>query len=78
MLDTAHAIVILGAGLAAGGAAVGAGIGDGLLMGRTIEGISRQPEAKSFLQGTMFVYFGLVEAMPIIALVLAFLMFFHS
>ncbi|MDA8344343.1 MAG: F0F1 ATP synthase subunit C [Thermaerobacter sp.] len=74
MITTAQAIALLGAGLAAGGAAIGAGIGDGLLMGRTMEGIARQPEAKSFLQGTMFVYFGLVEAMPIIALVLAFIM----
>lgn len=75
-VDLSHAIMVLGAGVAAAGAAIGAGIGDGVLMGRTIEGIARQPEAKSQLQGTMFVYFGLVEAMPIIALVLAFLMFF--
>lgn len=74
MTLTSHAIALIGVGLAAAGAAIGAGIGDGLLFGRTMEGIARQPEAKSFLMGTAWVYFALVEAMPVIALVLAFMM----
>lgn len=76
-LDTAHALAMVGAGLAVGGAAVGAGIGDGLVTGKTIEGIARQPEARGRLMGTMFVFVGLIEALPVIALVLAFLMFFR-
>lgn len=78
MLDTPHALALVGAGLAAAGAAVGAGVGDGLLMGRTIEGIARQPEAASTLMGRMFLFYGLVEALPVIALVISFLLLFHS
>jgi len=68
---------MVGAGLAVGGAALGAAIGDGLVTGKTIEGIARQPEARGRLMGTVFVFVGLIEALPVIALVLAFLMFFR-
>ncbi len=67
---------ILAAAIAVGLAAVGAGIGNGLIVGRTIEGIARQPELKGQLQGTMFIGIGLVEAMPIIAVVIALLAMF--
>ncbi len=77
MLDAQHATVILGAGIAAGGAAIGAGIGDGILFGKTIEGIARQPEARGQLFGNMFLFLGLIEAVPIIAVVVAFMMYFH-
>jgi F-type H+-transporting ATPase subunit c len=77
-LDTAHALAMVGAGLAFGGAAVGAAIGDGVLMGRTIEGIARQPEARGLLFGQTIVFYGLVEALPVIALVFGLLMFFRS
>lgn len=67
---------ILAAAIAVGLAAVGGGIGAGLIVGRTIEGISRQPELKSELQATMFLGIGLVEAMPIIAVVISLLAMF--
>ena len=53
--------------------ALGAGIGNGLIVGRTIEGMARQPEARGMLQTTMFVGVALVEALPIIAVVIAFI-----
>ncbi|ASK62084.1 F0F1 ATP synthase subunit C [Virgibacillus phasianinus] len=62
---------VLAAAIAVGLAAVGAGIGNGLIVGRTVEGIARQPELKNQLQTTMFIGVGLVEAMPIIAVVIA-------
>ncbi|MFA7503041.1 MAG: F0F1 ATP synthase subunit C [Anaerovoracaceae bacterium] len=65
---------LLGAGLAVGLAALGAGIGNGLVIGRTIEGIARQPEARGVLQTTMFIGVGLIEALPIIAVVIAFML----
>lgn len=68
------AAAALGAGLAAGIAAAGAGIGIGLVAGRTVEGIARQPEAKGSLQVTMFIAIGLIEAMPVIAIVIAFIL----
>lgn len=64
---------LLAAAIAIGLAALGAGIGNGLIISRTVEGIARQPELRSQLQTTMFIGVGLVEAVPIIAVVIAFL-----
>jgi F-type H+-transporting ATPase subunit c len=61
------------AGIVFGLGALGAGIGNGLIFSKTVEGISRQPELRGTLTATAFVGVGLVEAMPIIALVLAFM-----
>ncbi|GAA0468665.1 F-type H+-transporting ATPase subunit c [Alkalibacillus filiformis] len=63
----------LAAALAVGLAALGAGIGNGLIVSRTVEGISRQPELRGALQTTMFIGVALVEAVPIIAVVIAFM-----
>ncbi|MGD9677951.1 MAG: F0F1 ATP synthase subunit C [Vulcanibacillus sp.] len=65
---------LIGAGIAVGLAALGAGIGNGLVISRTIEGIARQPEARGILQTTMFIGVGLIEALPIIAVVIAFML----
>ncbi|PWK16269.1 F0F1 ATP synthase subunit C [Tumebacillus permanentifrigoris] len=62
-------------GLLLGLAAVGAGIGNGLVVGRTIEGIARQPEAKGMLQTQMFIGLGLVEALPVIAVAFGLILF---
>lgn len=64
----------LGTISSAGLGALGAGIGNGLIVGRALEGISRQPELRGTLQTTMFIGVGLVEAMPVVALVLAFIL----
>ena len=66
----------LAAAIAIGLGALGAGIGNGLIVGRTIEGISRQPELRGTLQTTMFIGVGLVEALPVISLVFALLFTF--
>ncbi|MGM0756109.1 F0F1 ATP synthase subunit C [Bacillus pumilus] len=67
---------ILAAAIAIGLAALGAGIGNGLIVSRTVEGIARQPEAGRELRTVMFIGVALVEAVPIIAVVIAFLAFF--
>lgn len=66
----------LAAAIAVGLAALGAGVGNGLIVSRTVEGIARQPELKNQLQTTMFIGVGLVEAVPIIAVVIAFISLF--
>ena len=66
---------LIAAAIAVGLGALGAGIGNGLIVGRTIEGIARQPEARGMLQTTMFVGIALVEALPIIAVVIAFIVY---
>jgi len=66
----------LAAAIAVGLGALGAGIGNGLIVGRAIEGISRQPELRGTLMTTMFIGIGIVEALPVISLVFALLFVF--
>ncbi|MGM8211409.1 F0F1 ATP synthase subunit C [Virgibacillus sp. W0430] len=61
----------LAAAIAVGLGALGAGIGNGLIVSRTVEGIARQPELRGQLQTTMFIGVALVEAVPIIGVVIA-------
>ena len=72
------AAALIGAGITAGLAAVGAGLGDGLVTSRFIEGITRQPEAKSTLFTNTLISVGLIEAMAIIAIVVAFIMLYAN
>jgi len=67
-------LVAIGTALAVGLAAIGAGVGDGMVTGKTVESIARQPEARGVLQTTMFISVGLIEALPIIAVVIAFML----
>lgn len=65
----------LAAAIAVGLGALGAGLGNGMIISRTVEGISRQPELRGTLQTTMFIGVGIVEVVPLIGVVLAFLMY---
>ncbi len=67
------AMALLAAAIAIGLGAFGAALGNGLVVSRTVESIARQPEAKGTLQTTMFIGVGIIEAIPIITVVLAFL-----
>ena len=66
---------LIAAAIAIGLSALGAGIGNGLIVSRTVEGVARQPEARGQLMGIMFIGVGLVEALPIIGVVIAFMTF---
>ncbi|HDJ7345478.1 TPA: F0F1 ATP synthase subunit C [Staphylococcus aureus] len=66
---------LIAAAIAIGLSALGAGIGNGLIVSRTVEGAARQPEARGQLMGIMFIGVGLVEALPIIGVVIAFMTF---
>lgn len=68
------AAAALGTALAVGLGALGAGIGDGLVTGKTVESIARQPELRGSLLTTMFISVGLIEALPIIGVVIAFIL----
>jgi F-type H+-transporting ATPase subunit c len=68
----------LAAAIAVGLGAVGAGVGNGLIVSRTVEGISRQPELRGVLQTTMFIGVGIVEVIPLIGVVIAFLIYFGA
>lgn len=67
----------IGAGIAIMGAAIGAGFGNGQVIGKTIESMARQPEMSGQLRTTMFIGVGLIEAVPILGVVLALLMVFQ-
>ncbi|WP_033827515.1 F0F1 ATP synthase subunit C [Bacillus andreraoultii] len=66
----------LAAAIAIGLAALGAGIGNGLIVSKTVEGMARQPESAGLLRTTMFIGIGLVEAIPIMGVVIAFIALF--
>ncbi|KRN18080.1 hypothetical protein FD14_GL002380 [Secundilactobacillus similis DSM 23365 = JCM 2765] len=55
------------------GAAIGGGVGDGIVISSMLQGMARQPELSGQLRTNMFIGVGLVEAMPIIAFVVALL-----
>jgi F-type H+-transporting ATPase subunit c len=65
----------LAIGIVFGLAALGAAIGNSLVISRTIDGVARQPEARGNLMGLMFLGLGLVEAVPIIAVAIGFILF---
>ena len=72
------AAALLGAGICMGLAAVGAGLGDGLVTSKFIDGITRQPEAKNTLFTNTLISVGLIEAMAIIAAVVALIMLYAN
>lgn len=54
-------------------AAIGPGIGLGILIGKALEGMARQPEATGVLRTNMFIGIALVEALALIGIVTGFL-----
>lgn len=64
----------IGMALAAGLGALGAGIGDGIAGGKLLEGVARQPEARGTLMTLFFISVGLIESLPIIAIVIGFIL----
>lgn len=63
----------LAAAIAIGLASLGAGLGVSNIVGKTVEGIARQPELRGNLTTTMLIGVALVEAIPIFAVVIAFM-----
>ncbi len=62
-------IATVGYGLAA----IGPGIGLGILIGKTIEGMARQPEVAGQLRATMFIGVAFVEVLALLGLVTGFI-----
>lgn len=69
---------LIAIGMLGAGASIAAGIGDGLVSGRAIESMARQPEMASDLRTNMFISIGLIESLPIIAIVIAFVLLFAN
>ena len=64
----------IAAGLAVIGAALGAGLGNGQVISKTVESMARRPEMAGQLRSTMFIGVALIEAVPILGIVIAFLL----
>ena len=72
--DEAKAAAAAGsAGFAYGLAAIGPGIGIGIVVGKTIEGMARQPEMAGQLRTTMFLGIAFTEALALIGIVTGFI-----
>lgn len=67
---------VIAAGLLISLAALGTAIGFGLLGGKFLEGVARQPELGGMLMVRMFIVAGLVDAFAAIAIVMGLLLFF--
>lgn len=64
----------IAAAIAIGLSALAAGIGNGMVVSKTVEGMARQPEAAGMLRTTMFIGVGIIEAIPIMGAVIAFML----
>ena len=69
---------VLAAGLLISLAALGTGIGFGLLGGKFLEGVARQPELGPMLMVRMFIVAGLLDAFAAISIVMGLLLFFAT
>jgi F-type H+-transporting ATPase subunit c len=67
---------VIAAGLLISLAALGTAIGFGLLGGKFLEGVARQPELGPMLMVRMFIVAGLVDAFAAISIVMGLLLFF--
>lgn len=63
----------IGQGLVYGLAAIGPGIGLGILVGRAVEAMARQPEAAGIVRTYMFIGIAIIEALALIGFILVFI-----
>ncbi|QIL46680.1 F0F1 ATP synthase subunit C [Vagococcus coleopterorum] len=66
----------IAASIAVLGSALAAAYGNGQVISKTIECMARQPEMAKELKSTMFIGVGLIEAVPILGVVIALLLIF--
>ena len=66
------------AALLIGLAALGTAIGFGILGGKFLEGVARQPELSAMLMGRMFLMAGLVDAFAAISVVMGLYLIFAN
>jgi len=63
-----NALLYIAGAVMLGLGALGAAIGIGILGGRFLEGVARQPELIPTLRTQFFIVMGLVDALPVIAI----------
>ncbi len=75
-MNEVSAMLYIAGALMMGLGALGAAIGIGVLGGRFLEGAARQPELIPLLRGQFFLMMGLTDAVPMIAVGVAFYVIF--
>jgi F-type H+-transporting ATPase subunit c len=73
LAELSGSLAPVGKGLVYGLAAIGPGIGVGIIFGKAIEAMARQPEAAGLVRPVMFLGFALVEALALFGFVLFFI-----
>jgi len=68
----------IAAGLLVGLASLGTAIGFGILGGKFVEGVARQPELSNLLMVRVLIMAALVDAFAVISIVLGLLLFFTT
>ncbi len=76
-METVVGMTAIAVALLIGLGALGTAIGFGILGGKFLEGAARQPEMAGMLQTRMFIIAGLLDAVPIIGIAIAFLLIFQ-
>jgi F-type H+-transporting ATPase subunit c len=71
-----QSLILIAGGILMGLGAIGSGVGIGLLGGKYIEGVARQPELQPMLLTQLFIVLALVDAVPIIGVGIALYMIF--
>lgn len=77
-METLLSFSAIAVGIIVGLAALGTAIGFALLGGKFLEGAARQPEMAPMLQVKMFIIAGLLDAVPMIGIVIALLFTFSN
>ncbi len=62
-----QSLIFIAGGILMGLGAIGSGVGIGILSGKYLEGVARQPELQPMLMTQLFIALALVDAIPIIA-----------
>jgi F-type H+-transporting ATPase subunit c len=75
-MELSEAIIFVAGGILMGLGAIGSGVGIGVLGGKYLEGVARQPELQPMLMTQLFIALALVDAVPIIAVGIALYMIF--
>ncbi|MDG1112414.1 MAG: F0F1 ATP synthase subunit C [Pseudomonadales bacterium] len=75
-MNEAQALIIIAGGILMGLAAIGSGVGIGMLGGKYLEGVARQPELQPMLLTQLFIVLALVDAVPIIGVGISLYMIF--
>ena len=69
-------LILVAGGILMGLVAIGSGVGIGILGGKYLEGVARQPELQPMLLTQLFISLALVDAVPIIAVGISLYMIF--